>query len=278
MTRRSSTSRRHRRRWRVWVLTAAAIGTVGAITFASAAHLGVFGEDREVDEAVPCTDLTVPTTVGNQVGGPWYDEVVISGLPASCHSLGVELVVYDASGAELTTGTGTTDTDGTATISTAANYRANQVQGIALLIDTWGVRTSWTYAGTGSLTCIPLNRNNDNSPGGQTCTATISSPTGYYPNSDPPGGDLFGFQIDVSSTTPRWRVTVDFTDPYFNWQPQWIELVAGNVGVYGGCGTPPYSTLQIQPPRGTSGEWGAVLLTGENGAPTYPTGGTQLCP
>jgi hypothetical protein len=277
MTRRSSSSRRHRRRWRVWVLTAAGIGTVGVVTFASAAHLGVFSNDRELDEASPCTDWTLPTSAGNGWHGDYW-EVSITGIPVGCNDLAVELVVYDASGAQLATGTGTTGTTGTATISTST-YTASAVQGVALLFDTWGIHTTWTApTEPPPISCVPLNRNNDNSPVGQSCTAEIASPTAYYPNSDPPGGELFGFQINVTSTTPRWRVTIDFTDPYFHWVPQWVNLVAGNVGVYGGCGTPPYSTFQIQPPQGTSGEWGAVLLIGENGAPTYPPGGAQLCP
>lgn len=278
MTRRSSsTTRRSRRCLRTWALAVGMTAAVGVVVIASAAHLSVFGRDSEIDHATPCTDWTLPTTVGDGWHGSYW-EVSITGIPAGCDNLAVALTVYGTGGTVLATGTGTTGTGGSATIATGT-YTGSAVLGVALLIDTWGVHTTWTPpTEPPPVSCIPLNRNNDNSPAGQSCTAELVSPTSYYPNSDPPGGELFGFQVNVSSTTPRWRVTIDFTDPYFHWQPQWINLVAGNVGVYGGCGTAPYSTIQIQPPRGTSGEWGFVLLTGQNGAPTYPPGGTQLCP
>ncbi|MCJ7826859.1 MAG: hypothetical protein MUP36_01260 [Demequinaceae bacterium] len=277
MNQRSSqgASHRRRRRWYTWTIAAGMSAAVAVVTVASAANLSVSAQDRAIDHKTPCTTLTLPVTVA---GSSWwgdYTHVSIIIVPPECYDLDVALVVYDTGGAQLATGTGNTGATGAASITTGS-YHGVDVQGVALLIDTWGIRTEWTPPGElPPLSCIPLNRNNNNSPGGQTCTVTISSTTGYYPNSDPSGGELFGFQFDVTSSTPRWRVTIDFDDPFFTWNPQWVSLVSGNVGVWGGCGTSPVSILQLQPPIGTSGEWGAEVLTGENGT---PTGGTPLCP
>lgn len=251
---------------------------VVVVSVASAAQIPVSSHDRTTDSETPCTTLTLPVSVGGSGWHDTYTAVQVTGIPVACYDLAAQLVVYGAGGAQLVTASGFTGSTGTMTLTTGT-YTGAAVQGVALLINTWGMRTSWTPpAGLPPISCIPLNRNNDNSPTGQTCSVVITNPTAYYGNSNPPGGELFGFQFNVTSSTPRWRVTINFDDPYFHWKPRWVNLVAGNVGVFGGCGALPLSMIDLQPPQGSSGEWGAVLLLGQNGPPTYSPGGTQLCP
>ncbi|MBN2176416.1 MAG: hypothetical protein JW722_02025 [Demequinaceae bacterium] len=274
MNQRSSRSRRRRRLWRRWALAVGLTATVAVVTVASAAQLSVFGRDRTTDEAAPCTTLTLPTAATGPFSHGGYTQVLIESIPSECNGLTVSLVVYGSGGTELATGTGTTGALGSAIITTGS-YRGTDVQGVALLIGTWGVRTTWTSVpSTPSVSCIALN-NGRNPQLSRTCSVVVTGTSGTYPNSSPPDGEMMNFTFNVTTTGAHWRVTIDFTHPDFSWVPVWVGQYSNEVRKASGftCASP-LDELIIEDENAF---WGATLYIGENGPPSW-WGGQTLCP
>ncbi len=254
------------------VLVAAAITVV---TVASAAQITVNARDRHLDSLTPCTTNTLPTTATGTLTGGNFTHVLITSIPSGCNNLDVTLVVYGLSGTQLATSTGTnnTGTGGTATITTGS-YSAASVVGVALLINTWGVHTSWV-APSSIFTCVGLN-NGHQLGGGYTCDVTsytISGPTGA------PGSQRMDVTFTVGNNTGvYWRVTINFATGVFPWIPDWAGQPTPNlVEKYGGYTCPsPLSSLTVQ--NISSATLTATVAIGQSGATYPPTGFSKLCP
>lgn len=251
----------------------AALALAGFIV-ADAAQLGVNSNDTHTNADQRCTDGPVATTGGTVSSGNTYTTVSLADLSSACTGESVQLVVYGAGGTQLATGSGTA---GTAPFDvTTTSYDSTQVVGVALLVGTWGVPTTWTApTGIPAISCVPLN------PGGNpwknhTCSVSITGNSGTYPNSNPPGGLFYNFTFNVTTDGVSWRVTINFADPAFPFSPVFVGQYANQVKKAPGytCGTP-VTTLVIEPDQAT---WGATLYIGQNGAPNWGWGGQTLCP
>lgn len=146
--------RRRRKRSSVALLGVPVLLGLGLAGLASAASLGVSGSDHALDDLDPCTTATLTAAVAGTMTYGNYTQVSLGSVPATCNDLAVGVVVYDAGGLELASGTGNTGATGTATITTTS-YRGVSAAGVALLVDTWGVRTTWTVPPW--YTCVATN-------------------------------------------------------------------------------------------------------------------------
>ena len=253
-------------------------GTLTAITLvgiaaASAAQLGLGGSGPGAFQDTKCTTASVATEGGATHTGANYTSVELTDIPASCVGLDVEVVVYDSSGNSIATGTGTVTT--APMDVTTTTYNINNAAGVALLVDTWGVPTTWDGVVLPAISCVSLN-NGGNPWSSRPCSVSISGSSGTYPNSNPPGGDFMNFTFNVTTTAPHWRVTIDFSNGgTFPWQPMGVGQYGNQVQLASGysCSSP-VSTLIIED---TPATWGATLYVGENGLPSWWGGGT-LCP
>lgn len=262
------------RRWAVGLV--AAVTAFLGVAAASAASIGVSSRDHSTATAARCTTSTIGVAPSGTPSGGTYAQVTLTSIPSACFGLAVSLVVYGSGGASLATGTGVTGSTGTATITTSS-YAGSSVSGVALLVNTWGITSSWTPPASvlPTVTCIALN-NGRNPQSSKTCSVTISASSGSYGNSVPPGGQMSNLTLSVTSTGAHWRVTLDFTGS--TWQPLWAGQYSGQVQLPAGYSCPsPLSTLQVED---SSATWGATLYFGQNGAPTWwaGSGGTTLCP
>jgi len=247
--------------------------TIALVAAASAAHLTVNARDHETASLVPCTTTTLPVTVSGSPSGGNYTAVQISTIPPACNNLPVRVVVYGAVGAQLATGTGTTGTTGTATITTTS-YNGTAVVGVAILIDTWGVHTTWTPpSALPSISCIALN-NGRQEWKKHTCTVTITGTT-LYPNSTPPGGDMMNFTFNVTTDGAHWRVTINFASAGFPWNPMWAGQYNNDTQKPGGYVCPsPITSLELED---NVAFWGSNVNIGQLGAPSWWSGQT-ICP
>lgn len=227
--------RRRRRRWRTWALAASLTAAVAVVTVASAAQLPVFSPDHQTASATPCTTLTLPTAFAGTMTAGNYTQVQISGIPAACNDLTVNLVVYGAAGLQLATGTGTTGATGTATITTTS-YRGVSAKGVALLVNTWGVRTTWTAPPY--YTCIATN--NQWVPIVPTVNCTLANETFTLGTHRGYQTMTMSFQVEDLGGRNRFILTVDFAaaPPFPGWTP--VRLWQNNLRA-----DPSYSCTQL---------------------------------
>lgn len=268
-------ARRRRRSWRTWALAAGLTAAVAVITVASAAQLTVLSRGIGTATAAPCTTLTLPTTATGTLTGGYYSAVQIVNIPPECENLPVSLVVYDASGTKLVTdaGSGNTGAMGTATIATGS-YSAASVVGVALLINTWGVHTSWVSPSS-IFTCVALSEAyKDQSP--KVCSLTnytITGPTG------PPGGQRMDITFTVVSNSKHSRVTIDFTAGVFPWTPTWVaQATPVLLQTPSGYTCPPLTKITVEDPPSGNGDFTATVTITQNGAPVPLGALSQLCP
>lgn len=210
------------------------------------------------------------TYAGTMTAG-LYTQVQISSIPAACNNLAVSIVVYDAAGVQLATGTGNTGATGTASVTTTS-YRGASATGTALLVNTWGVRTTWTAPPY--YTCIALLANNNPVVPTVNCTltnvtVTLGTHNGYQTAT-------MSFRVANLGGNPRFLVTVDFASnpPFPGWTP--VRLWRDNL-----LADPAYACTQLP----------FVSARGRvNQGPTYffyetldpvnfnPGGYTRICP
>ena len=236
--------------------------------------MNVASGNHELDTLAPCTTATLPTTVAGTPTGGNYTQVQILSIPAACNNLAVRTVIFGTGGTQLATGTGNTGATGTATITTSSYAGASAI-GVALLIDTWGVRTTWTPPSSlPSISCVALN-NGRQVWNGHTCSVTITGTSGLYPNSIPPGGDTMNFTFSVTTTGTHWRVTINFASAGFPWNPTWAGQYNNETQKPGGFGCPsPITSLQLED---NTALWGSTVYIGQLGAPSW-WGGQTICP
>lgn len=255
------------------IITVGLLGAAAVIGPASAAQLAVSSDEIQVEFPDRCDPGPLATTYSGTPSGQNYSEVEIENVPAACDGLQVSLIVYDVGFNQIGTGTGTAAT-GSTVISTD-NYKGSDAVGVALLIDTWGIPTSWTGPGTpppgAAVTCIPYN--NGGSPQlNRTCTVT--SVTHDTPYNGGAAGTISGVTINVSATSTSWRIVIDFTHPDFPFEPEWIGQSFQTAAIDGAC-TSPVSTLTLQPANGQT--WGGYFNYSSIQAPAWWSG-TTICP
>ena len=271
MTRRPSSASR---RWAILASGLVALVFVG-LAVADAAQLNVSGPGIYAGSQARCTNGPVAITGGATHSGTSYTSISLTNLAAACSGKAIQVTIYNVSGVALATGTGTA---GTAPFDIATTaFTSTAATGVALLVGTWGVPTTWTPPSiTPPVSCIALNGGGKPQPS-KTCTVTFS-PNGGAPwgNSTPPGGTLWNFTFNVTSQGASWEATIDFTNTAFPFQPRWVGQNSVTVAKAPGytCGSP-VSTLVVQPTGGST--WGGSLDVGSLGAPNWWSGNT-LCP
>ena len=199
------------------VAAATAALTFATLSTAAAAQLGVSGGafGSYSDEA--CTTDSVATTLGSTSTGANYTSIELSNLPDSCAGLPIELVVYDNTGTSIGTGTGTAPGAPVPAFDvTTTSYKGSDADGVALLVDTWHVPTTWTgTTPTPAYSCVAINPAGN--PTGQSCTVTLSGSHYWlsYPGAWGVGQPYYHTYLRMSVTTARpwWRVTIDLSDP-----------------------------------------------------------------
>lgn len=261
-----------RRFWTIVVGVPTALALI-LMSAASAAQITVTGRDHETDAKAPCTTTTLPATVTGASAGGNYTAVSIGSIPAACNNLAVSVVVYGGAGASLANGTGNTGATGTAIITTTS-FSGASVVGVALLVDTWGVKTTWTPpAAVPTVTCIALN-NGRNPQASRTCSVTITASSGEYPNTAPPGGQMMNLTLAVTTTGTHWRVTVNFGGG-FVWTPTWAGQFSNEVQKPAGYVCPaPMTSLEFED---NTAFWGTTLYISQSGV-SIPWTGQTICP
>jgi hypothetical protein len=165
------------RKWAILASGLVAIVFVG-LAVADAAQLNVSGQGIYSGNQARCTNGPVAITGGATHTGTSFTSVSLTNLAAACSGKAIQVTVYDALGTSLATGSGVAgtapfDIPTTAFTSTAAT-------GVALLVGTWGVPTTWTPPVlTPAVSCVALNGGGNPQPS-KICTITLS------PNGSPP--------------------------------------------------------------------------------------------
>ena len=190
------TGRRSRgsRRWAI--IASAVVGlSLAGLAIANAAQLSVTNTGLLVGSEARCTEGPVAITGGSAHSGNTYTSVSLTDLDAACVGASVQLTVYDAAGTALATGTGTA---GASPFDiTTTSYTSTAVAGVALLVGTWGVPTTWTPP-----VVVP--------------TACTSTPITLTP-ANPVGGSGKYRDVGLSTVDPNCvglAVTVTFSDIY----------------------------------------------------------------
>ena len=210
MTRRRSVATR---RWAIIASGLVALVFAG-LAIADAAQLSVGNGGIFLGTKSRCTNGPIAATTGTAHTGANIQAVKLSGVSTACAGLPVSLVVYQSNGSSLATGTGTAST-GSFDIATSS-YHANNVAGVALLIGTWGIPTTWssTPVVLPAVSCIALTPwtggwpppNTYGTPTGGTCTATISNYAAW-------GSPLSNFNFTVTVTgASNWELTFNFAN------------------------------------------------------------------
>ncbi len=199
----------------------ALLGIAGGVV-ASAASLSVNTSGTHVAGANRCTDGPLATTTGTDRRGANYRAVNVSGVPAECAGLPIDVVVYRSNGTSYATGSGTASA-GSFDVATS-NYHVNNVAGVALTIGGWAIPATWGEAPIlPAASCIVLTSwtggwpppDTYGTPTGDTCTVTFSN---YSEWGSPT--DHFNFTFTVSGAD-NWRVTFNFanTDEFPGFTP-----------------------------------------------------------
>ena len=270
-------TRRRSGAWRRWAILASGLVALvfAGLAIADAAQLSVGNGGIFLGSLARCTNGPVAITGGATHSGTSYTSVSVTNLAAACSGKTIQVTVFNSSGTALATGTGTAGTSPFDVTTTA--FTSTAATGVAVLVGTWGVPTTWTPpATTPAVSCVALNGGGNPQPS-KTCTITLS-PNGSAPwaNSTPPGGTLWNFTFNVTSETGNWEATFDLTNAAFPFVPRWIGQNSVTVAKAPGfiCGSP-VTTLIVRPSGGNT--WGGSLDVGSLGAPNWWSANT-LCP
>jgi hypothetical protein len=202
MTRRRSGASR---RWAILASAVVAVAFLG-LAVADAAQLNVTGSGVAVASAARCTNGPVAIAGGATHSGSSYASVSLANLAAACSGQAIQVTVYDASQAALATGTGTA---GTAPFDiTTTSFNATLATGVALLVGTWGVPTTWTALVLPVFTCVATDNAFAPLVPAESCTLkniTITTGTsGGFPTT------TANFRVNSPAGHLRFLVTADF--------------------------------------------------------------------
>lgn len=256
--------------------------TFAALSTAAAAQLGVTSSGLGAYSDEACTTQSVATTVGSTFSGPNYSSVEITDLPDACAGLPISLVVFDISGTSIASGTATAPAAPVPAFDVATStYTGTDAAGVALLVDTWHVPTTWTSpTPPPPFSCVPIN--NGGNPTGSPCTVTIDSISHWisYPGAWGVGDPYNHYSINysVSTNQNRWEVTFDFSHPYFNggFTPTYI---GSGYNVVRGNGYSCSSLPVFVAGKGVGNvSWGNNAVLYATNAPGSTNGTTQVCP
>lgn len=150
MTRRRSGASR---RWAILASGLVALTFVG-LGVADAAQLNVSGPGIYTGSQARCTNGPVAVTSGAAHSGTSYTSVSVTNLAAACTGKAIQVTVYNVSGTSIATGTGSAGTAPFEITTTA--FTSTAVAGVALLVGTWGVPTTWTPPGPTGCTTSPI--------------------------------------------------------------------------------------------------------------------------
>jgi hypothetical protein len=203
--------------------------------------------------------------------------VQLTDIPAGCNGLPVALTVYGTDGVVVATGNGTAST-GPMQVTTTV-YPYSQVVGVALLVDTWGISTTWTAPVVPPFTCVAVNNSWQPLPPPASCTVT--NPVVVLGTTTDPGGTTYPtatltFGISGLTGNARFIVTADFGSvPMF---PGWTPVRV-------------FQDHLIDDPNYNCSQLPIVSVRGRNNAgPSYnlfettrptnanPGGWTRICP
>ncbi len=256
------------RRWAIIATGAVALSLAG-LAIVSAAQLNITGTGVALASETRCTNGPIATTPETLVTGTTYAAVSLAAL-TGCDGLSVQVTVYDTSGNSMVTGLTTAGAD-PLVVTTSGSYDAANVMGVALLVGTWGVPTTWTGPPVeiAPVTCTSLNKNGHTT--GQACDVIATwSVVAYNPW---PTVSAIGISYAVTTSSKYWQVEIDFSNTTTGF-PGWTPTFVGSNGnpISGTCAGP----LFVGVPNyawGTGAKTGYVV--GRNDGGSY---GTQLCP
>lgn len=250
-----------------------------SVTSASAAQMPVFAglqtSFADASACAPANEGGVPVVKTTASSSGSASAVALSGIPAGCAGLSLEVFVHDTSGTIIASGAGTAA--GTVSIG-VGTYATASVATVIARIGGWIFPTEWTAPPptTGpAATCQAIN------PGGQvrdtaTCSVTLS------PNGGPPwghqGSQLWNFTFNVTwDTQPpnsnwTWRVTFDLAQsPFPGFTPQWVGTYSNSgMGLAPGYSCAQLPTLTMQ--STSQNVWGGTLEISDGPAPGYFSG------
>lgn len=188
------------RRWAILAAGVVALVLIG-LGIANAAQLSVSNGGIFLGNLARCSNGPIAATPATLVSGTTYSAVSLAGL-TGCNGLGVQITVVGAAGSVLATGSGTAGAN-PLVITTSVNYNAANVTGVALLVGTWGVPTTWATPAC-QVTPVALTPSNPVGGSGKYRNVAFSSV-----NATCVGGalvltfsDIYGANYTVSGTVP----------------------------------------------------------------------------
>jgi hypothetical protein len=246
MTRRRSGASR---RWAILASAVVAVAFLG-LAVADAAQLNVTGSGVAVASAARCTNGPVAIAGGATHSGSSYASVSLANLAAACSGQAIQVTVYDASQAALATGTGTA---GTAPFDiTTTSFNATLATGVALLVGTWGVPTTWTALVLPVFTCVATDNAFAPVVPAEPCTIKSISITNGTTTT---GGVTYRtvtatFRVNSPAAHLRFLVTADFgvTTPlpaaFPGWTPVSVAINTLTAQTPSVCGSLPLFTAR----------------------------------
>jgi hypothetical protein len=133
--------RRRRRERKASLLGAITLAIWATVGVAAASQLGVNSTDISEFFYSACSTDTVSVRVSPAGFGASRSAVSISGFPAACYGSTVQVGVSNSAGTLLASGSATCSA-ATCTVSTGT-YNAPSVTDSHILVDTWGIPSSW---------------------------------------------------------------------------------------------------------------------------------------
>ncbi|WP_062136247.1 hypothetical protein [Demequina aestuarii] len=212
-----------------------------SVTTASAAQLPVLaGLQTSVVGASACAPALeggTPVLETTAPSGGSASAVALSGVPAECGGLAVELFVHDDSGAVIASGTGTAA--GTVSVAVDA-YDTSDAEAVVARIAGWIFPTTWTVpAPPPAATCVPMST--DGTVVAGSCSVTRIQVSEPWPDG---AGQKANVYVSVTSAAPRFRITFNFAQaPFPGWTP--VAVDRGNLLLAPGasCSTLPVYTM-----------------------------------
>jgi hypothetical protein len=266
------------RRWAILASGVVAVAFLG-LAIADAAQLSVSTGGVFAGNQSRCTNG--PVAIATHAGSS-YTSISLTNLAAACSGQTMQVTVYDAAGTALATGTGTA---GTAPFDiTTTSFNATLATGIALLVGTWGVPTTWTPLVLPVFTCVATDNAFAPLVPAEVCTLkSITITTGTTTT----GGTTYPtvtvrFQVNSPAGHLRFLVTADFgvmspTPAFPGWTP--VSVSTRNLTAQLPAGSS-CSSLPLFTARGVNNAANGTTNFRIYGTtrPTYtPVGNTAIC-
>lgn len=196
------------------LVAASALVTMASVTPASAAQLSVMTAAAPLATTVTrCANAALTATGSGS-------SVTVTGIPNACRSsagAARPLTVFAHSATQVWSANvpaGATANAVTVSPTGTSAFDPAAVTTVVVKIDGWLFVAQWTYtAPSGPATCVPVN-NGGNVPGGQTCTADVTSFTGWSSE----GHRWANIYFTVSSPQVNAAVTLDLR-AILGWTP-----------------------------------------------------------